>query len=530
MIDEMSENEKRIRKITQLYYSRSDIQKAIFEFSKNREISPRYFEGFGKRPDSLQFQGDVFGLVKKGATSFHCSEEIWEDPLKIYTGMDKRESNEVREGWDLLVDIDCEEGMDYSARIAKATIEALHQNGVDNIGIKFSGNKGFHIIVPWKAFPKNINGVETKDLFPELPRTIMAYLRNYSREAIKRDLPGDFYEKFKDRIKEGRHKCKKCGNFAYEFLTVEFNCKNCGIVEERSFKDGKGELPKCYKCKEKMIYTLKEKFCICQRCEINSRNKSENFEIEEVDLYQLMGLDMGLISPRHLFRMPYSLHEKSCLASVVIEKKDLDEFIKNPEYAKKIADPLRVKVKNFMPKVEENEAAEFVMQAIDWAEESGFNKEMNERASGKYADFKPIELKNINENQFPPCAKKILEGVQDGKKRSVFVLLNLFRSIGMDKEELEKRIYEWNEKNEVPLKKGYINAQLAWSYKRKPIMPPNCKEFYQNLGVCNPDKTCAKIKNPISYVMKKNYFENNKNIDTVKPKITKKQKESNPKS
>ena len=497
-------------KITQLYYSRADIQKAIFEFSKNREISPRYFEGFGKRPDSFGFKGDVFSMVKKGATSFHCSEEIWEDPMKIVTGMNEKQSNEIRIGWDLLIDIDCEEGMDYSARVAKATIEALHQNGIKNIGIKFSGNKGFHIIVPWKAFPQNINGIDTKDLFPELPRTIMAYLRNYSRKALEKDLPEDFHEKFKDRIKKGRHKCKKCGDFVDEFLRVEFECKKCGIIEERSFKDGKGQLPKCYKCKGKMEYTPIEKFFICHKCEINSRNKPSNFEIEEVDLYQLMGLDMGLVSPRHLFRMPYALHEKSSLASVVLEEKDLDEFIKNPNYAKKIADPLRVKIKEFMPKVEEHEATEFVMQAIDWAEESGFNKEMKERASGKYSEFKSLKLENIKESQFPPCVKKILEGMQDGKKRGVFVLINLFRSIGMEKEELEKRIYEWNEKNDVPLKKGYIHSQLVWSYRRKPIMPPNCQEFYKNLGVCSPESICKKIKNPINYVVRKNFIENNK--------------------
>lgn len=507
---EMSEQEIKIRQITQLYYSRADVQKVIFEFSKNREISPRYFEGFGKRPDSFGFKGDVFSMVKKGATSFHCSEEIWEDPMKIVTGMNEKQANEIRIGWDLLIDIDCEEGMDYSARVAKATIEALHQNGIKNIGIKFSGNKGFHIIVPWKAFPQNINGIETKDLFPELPRTIMAYLRNYSRKALEKNLPKDFFEKFKDRIKKGRHKCKKCGNFVDEFLRVEFTCEKCGIVEERSFKEGKGQVPKCYKCKEKMTYKPIEKFFICQKCEINSRNKPENFEIEEIDLYQLMGLDMGLVSPRHLFRMPYSLHEKSCLASVVIEEKDLDEFIKNPDYAKKIADPLRVKIKEFMPKAEENEAAEFVMQAFDWAEESGFNKEMNERASGKYAEFKSLKLENIKESQFPPCVKKILEGMQDGKKRGVFVLINLFRMIGMEKEELEKRIYEWNEKNEIPLKKGYIHSQLVWSYRRKPIMPPNCQEFYKNLGVCNPEGICKRIKNPINYVIRKNFIENKK--------------------
>ena len=79
--------EQRIRKITHLYYSKPEVQKAIFEFSRDREVVPRYFEGFGKRPDSLQYESDIFELVKKGATSFHCSEELWKNPLKVETGM-----------------------------------------------------------------------------------------------------------------------------------------------------------------------------------------------------------------------------------------------------------------------------------------------------------------------------------------------------------------------------------------------------------------------------------------------------------
>ncbi len=129
--------EQRIRNITQLYYSRPDIQKAIFEFSQNREISPRYFEGFGKRPDSFQYPGDIFQLAKKGATSFHCSEELWEDPLKIVTGMTEREYNEIRIGWDLLIDIDCK-WFDYSKLAANSIIETFKQHNIKNIGVKFS--------------------------------------------------------------------------------------------------------------------------------------------------------------------------------------------------------------------------------------------------------------------------------------------------------------------------------------------------------------------------------------------------------
>ena len=80
----MEQKEERIRKIAPSYYSRKDVLNAIFEFSANREISRRYFEGFGKRPDSFQYPSDILALVKRGATSFHCSEEIWDDPLSAF--------------------------------------------------------------------------------------------------------------------------------------------------------------------------------------------------------------------------------------------------------------------------------------------------------------------------------------------------------------------------------------------------------------------------------------------------------------
>ena len=43
-----------------LYYKRKDIQKAIAESSKNREVGLRFGDkGFGKRPDILVYKNDV---------------------------------------------------------------------------------------------------------------------------------------------------------------------------------------------------------------------------------------------------------------------------------------------------------------------------------------------------------------------------------------------------------------------------------------------------------------------------------------
>src|SRR3989344_6951817 len=84
----MSEKEKRIKLIVKLYYSNPRVQEAIFSFAKDREVIPRYImESFGKRPDTLQYPSDIINLVNKGATSFHCSEELWNDPLNISSEM-----------------------------------------------------------------------------------------------------------------------------------------------------------------------------------------------------------------------------------------------------------------------------------------------------------------------------------------------------------------------------------------------------------------------------------------------------------
>ena len=358
--------EQRIKKITSMYYSRPDIQRAIFDFSRNRETIPKYFEGFGKRPDCLQYPSEIFELAKKGATSFHCSEELWEDSLKISTNLNEKQLNQMRKGWDLLIDIDSKY-LDYSKVMAELVIKIFNFYGIKNIGIKFSGSKGFHIIVPWKAFPNEINGIKTSDMFPKYPRIIIKYLM----ERIKPEL---------------------IRRITQLSVSMEY---------VRDIEASKEVIP-----------------------------------------------DMILVSPRHLFRAPYSLHEKTALASVVLNFEELKNF--NP----KDAEPLKVKIKNFLPESKEGEASRLLVEALDWHKQS--NPEDEEPK--KKDEFKPIKLEKISDEYFSPSIKKILSGLSDGRKRALFVLINLFRSIGMERDELETRIYDWNKKNAIPLKDGYIKA------------------------------------------------------------------------
>ncbi len=218
--------------------------------------------------------------------------------------------------------------------------------------------------------------------------------------------------------------------------------------------------------------------------------------------------DLILVSPRHLFRMPYSLHEKTSLASVVL----LPEQIK--DFQPKDADPLKAEPKNFMPDAKEGEAAELLREALDWHKAQ--NPDEAEKSGKSDKEFKPIVLKEISERNFPSSIRKILQGIKgDGRKRALFIILNFFRSVGMDRKDVEQMISRWNSKNQVPLKDGYIKAQLIASYRRKAIPPPNYdKDYYRALGIL-PTEEEIRVKNPVSYMVRKTLRETYKNDESL---------------
>ena len=170
------------------YYSRKDITKELLNISKNREVAVSFNgEAFGKRPDTLQFENDIRQLVKSGATSFHISEEHWSNPLHLKTSMTKKELDELRIGWDLVLDIDSKH-LEYSKIAATLIISALKFNNIENVSVKFSGNHGFHIAIPYKAFPKKVHNQDTKNLFPEALRVIASYLKEIIKEHLTAQL------------------------------------------------------------------------------------------------------------------------------------------------------------------------------------------------------------------------------------------------------------------------------------------------------------------------------------------------------
>lgn len=419
------------------YYSREDVQQALLEVAKDREVVSVYKDGnFGKRPNIIVYPQDILQEVKQGAIAFHGSVERWKQPMKLTSGLLKEEMDKLRKGFDVLIDIDVKD-FELAKIATKQIIEALEDHGVKNYSCKFTGGKSFHVGVCYEALPKKINFKETFLLYPELPQKLIEYLKYYCKEKLR------------DKFLE----------FGNPFDIAKRVGKNLGeIVDE----DG-------------------------------------------VNPWKIVEIDSMLISARHLFRLPYSLHEKSLLVSLPLELRDLDKFQKEDARPEN----LKVRTKFLQVKRDIEDARDLVVEALDWASKQ---KEIVEPIKPRRMIKR--KLRKISVDLFPPCISKILLGLPDGRKRSVFILINFLRNMGWKWEEIEKKLYEWNEKNTPPLRRNYIRTQLRWHIKQeRNLLPPNCDNstFYRSptMNVCNPDVTCKDrndkiiIKNPVVYPFKK---------------------------
>lgn len=504
-LNKIDEKEKRVRAITQIYYSNPNVQKAILEFSKQREVIPRYYENFGKRPDTLQYNSDIMELVKKGATSFHASEELWADPLQISSDMSQEEMSGLREGWDLVIDIDSSY-LDCSKVAAKLMILALEGHGIKNYGLKFSGNRGFHILISKEAFPKEFEGFETRKMFPEWARAIAEYLTNEIRAKYNREVGKmigkteikAIEEKTKDKIVEVV--CPDCGRESKKGDIVKYSCPDCRMkIERKDPKISKRRL-KCLNNKCAGILEIEEikNYYYCEHCDISSFKKNADGEWnEQIIADKIAALDLVLVSPRHLFRAPYSLHEKTALASVVITKDEINNF------SPKDASPFNLKIRSFLPNNFENEGLELLKSAIEWKRNNSSEEErVQKKKYGSY-EGKETDLSDVGEDDFPKPIKKLLKGLREGKKRGLFILLTFLRSLNLSPEYINSRIREWNKLNEPQLKEGYIKSQIDWHLKqKKKILPPNYDNaaFYKDLGLIEGK---SEAKNPLVEVARK---------------------------
>ena len=416
MGDEEEEREKPQDWKIRQYYEQDELVDRFLEVGQYREVVPTYQQGYGKRPDAINFPGDFQQFVENGAVAFHASVEQWRNPLLIDSVSDL---DDLRENWDLVIDIDCDDSFELAKETAKLVIEELHQHGIEHVSVKFSGNRGFHIGVCAEAFPNKVDSEEITLMYPQLARGIVDYLREELRDEM--------------------------------------------IQKVREYGFG-----------EKMS------------------------EEDEQDPYQVSDIENDW-GQRHLFRMPYSLHDGTWLVSLPIEEYEIDGFEKTDAEMDKIDFET-----DFLGSFEKNEATNLVIQAMDFLEERR-EERREERMGNSDKEFEAPE-EAISEKHFPPTIKNILEGLEDGRKRGLFILINFYLTVGYSMNQIETKIWEWNERNEEPLREAYIKSQLRWHENREEIVPPpnyDSNGYYKDMQVYEGDALEEKVSNPVSYVFRK---------------------------
>ena len=495
------------------HYKRPEVRKAIAFYAENKEVSVMFGLGrFGKRPEMIAYENDVLEFAKRKASSFHCSEELWANPLSISSSSSQKELSELRIGWDLILDIDCPD-WDISRLITHLFIKALQAHGVKSVSVKFSGNKGFHIAVPFEAFPKKIffDGEFrlTKDLFPEIPRKIAVYLLSYitehfarvdnSSETVFLDNKSFSFDELKKVSAKGHpviaYRCVDCKKVFDKLPPVGgsvYQCSRCGHI---SHPKGSPEIINCESC-QFPVTIKKSSSYYCPHC------RSSNHPEKIFNLLAVVEVDTILLASRHLYRMPYSLHEKSGLVSIPIP---LDAVL---SFDKELAKPENIRF-DFSFLSRESASPDETMDLLRESLSSdlsmtNLHSDVDKKVFSRHREFSSPE-NAIPEALFPPCMKNILSGLEDGKKRALFILINFLRVSAWSFDDIESLVYDWNKRNPEPLRETYIKGQLFQIKKNKQLVPPpNCSsDYYSSLLVCSPDNFCSRIKNPAMYSRRK---------------------------
>lgn len=400
------------------YYSNPLVIEQLVSHAKDREVAGALFTGnYEKRPNIIQYPDDVIQMAKNGVTSFHLSVERWTYPMQLI----KKDYHSLRKGWDLIIDMDSKLSIEESKITASLICDLLKKYSIRNHTIKFSGNRGFHICLPWEMFPDEVDYQQLSKRYPQAPRIIASFIKKEIASRLMKEL------------------IKKKG--AKELI------------------DLLGEKP------------------------------------EKMNPFYFVDVENNW-GNRHMFRAPFSLNEKTWLVSLPFDPKHIDKFSK-PDAKPDRALAFLEKEKHTFFRGEENEALALLTDAFDW--HASIKKEP-EKKKKKYI----FTEKQVPESQFPPCMKIILAGLDDGKKRSIFTIINFLRMMNWPWKEIEERVFEWNNKNRPPLQTNLLIAGLR-AAERNQLNPANCfnETFYTSFGVCKPDSNCKKIKNPIAYPLKK---------------------------
>jgi len=442
-------NPAKAKKISKEWYSRDDVAEFLVNYLENREVMGFSVNNAVMRPLVLQQEGDVKLLAGK-LLSVHMSIDIYNDDPNI------NDINELQlAGWDLVIDVDCKElkydnttfpAWSIAKFIVQDLAEFLSRDFEErNLYIKFSGNRGFHLVIPFTSFPKEVLGYDILKYKELLYRSIIIFFQ---------DIAYDIFYKF-----------------------LEYQGIPTDLFNPRDYVD----------------------------------------------------IDVQLAAPRHMIRAPYSLHDKTLLVSVIIPPEKLKIFTPldaDPSVIDKIYVP---EIKNKQNPLLGDLFIYGLLYYFYHIATTDYSKriEFLERFyKGRRKRRRKIKLPN-EEELYPPCIKNLLKGLEDGRKRALFVLVNFFRIIGKSPDETLKILMEWNSRNKSPLKERMIEYAVEYHYNKakegRGYLPYGCErmqEEFAGMNICQKDELCSLVKNPIGYYFKKlSMYLNKENGKEKKPAV-----------
>ncbi len=466
--------------VTLSYYKRPEIRQAMAAQCRGKEVAVKFGDRFGKRPEIVVYDSDILAFAQKKATSYHISEETWSNPMQLSTNLRRQDLNELRVGWDLVLDIDFPV-WEATKTITHTLIEQLRKEGLPDeaITVKFSGNKGFHIAVPFEAFPDtyvDVEGEETlmSDLFPEGVKTIVEYL------VHQIDGPDNGFALSEKLV-------SMLGLERLKDVLVVVDADSGKVLPGESVAGHEFVCPACNHRERS-----DQDYIACARCGTLIRpvfsSSSETIrKRQKVDL----AVDTMLVSSRHMYRLVYSLHEKSGLASTPVPLEKVLSF----EKAQAGPDDVDVSLPFLSRNVERGSAHALLNNAMRF-------KPPNAEEKKSFAEIEWVG-EAAPEEFFPPPIEKMLGELRDGRKRALFVLTNFLRSVGWSYEMIEARLREWNDAQPDPLRETEIEGHLRYHKQRgQLVLPPNFDNdmYYKDIGVLVHDELSSRVKNPVQYV------------------------------
>jgi len=171
--------------MSEIYYCNQDVLEALYLQCKNREVFLRGTEFVSSRPLSVSSSEELRSLIERYAqnrvSGVFASIEVFSNPLDPST----------RTSWDLAIDLDGEH-LDHLKKCVLNVAGVLQIFKISCLKIKFSGRRGFHIVIPGAAFDIFMNDSEFIEAYPNVPRAICRFIEASLRPDQKKMVTFDY--------------------------------------------------------------------------------------------------------------------------------------------------------------------------------------------------------------------------------------------------------------------------------------------------------------------------------------------------